>query len=152
MTYADFAAKYGYDINTVRAFVKENPEFGYKAFSAIEGKDVSHIDEKAVVRAHERVFNLWLYNTNYLYFELKKYYKRDSHIARRLAQYNHIEGGKKVNFGTWESFLSDGLFRPMSDKILRVKPFKLQLLFFHRGNRMLEAAKAQMGELQKNKE
>jgi len=146
MTYADFGRKYGYDPDTVRFFISQYPEYGYKAFDQFEGKIIACIDEKAVVKAHELVYRLWIYNTNYLYFELLKYYKRDSNIARRLSQYNHIAGGQKVNMGTWQSFLSDGLFRPMSDKVLKVKPHKLQLLFFYRGNRMLEIAKMIKGE------
>ena len=147
MTYADFGRKYGYDPDTVRFFISQYPEYGYKAFDPFEGKDIAHINEKKVVEAHELVYKLWTYNTNYLYFELKKYYKRDSNIARRLSQYNHIAGSIKVGFGTWQSFLSDGLFRPMSDRVLKVRPYKMQLLFFFRGNRMLEVAKMIKGEI-----
>ena len=64
MTYADFAEKYGYSKDAIWSFINQYPEYGYKAFDPFEGKDVAHIDEKAVIRDHELVYKLWTYNTN----------------------------------------------------------------------------------------
>ena len=141
MTFVEFGEKYGYHPDTIRNFVKQNPKYGYKVFDVITNKEIIKVNEKAIIKDHERVYNLWLYNTNFLYFELKKCYKRDSKIAKRLTLYNYIKGEEEVTFTTWTTFLADGLFRTISDSVLNVKPNRLQILFFKRGRKMLKICK-----------